>query len=197
VPLTQLSFVSNQVIKTKTEIAALLEFLDWLEAINTKDGIVFIYHDTQKFTPYMMIEAMKKYRLMERFQKIVKSFVNGYDLLDEEQANKLRYLELHKNYKLQLEKLGMDSNIPEEFDGDATVRAKLSYEILMLMAHGDAKKEVDEAAMAAIVNDFVRVKAFPMAGELAEIAEQEECIKRQSTLRDIFRGYFQASRYHR
>lgn len=65
------------------------------------------------------------------------------------------------------------------------------------MAHGDEKKTVDEEAMAAIVNDFVRQKARPMHGELEEIIEQEECIKRQSTLRDIFRGHFQTSRYHR
>jgi maternal protein exuperantia len=175
-----------------------LDFLDWLEAINTKDGIIFIYHDTLKFTPYMMIEAMKKYRLMERFQKVVKSFVNGYDLAGEEQGgNGIKYLTLCMNYKIQLEKLGMEAKVQEEFEGDATVRAKLNYDICMLMAHGGSKKEVDEPAMAAIVNDFVRAKAFNMSCDLNEISEQEECIKRQTTLRDIFRAYFQASRYHR
>jgi hypothetical protein len=48
-----------------------------------------------------------------------------------------------------------------------------------------------------MVNEFVRAKAKPISSELHEIAEQEECIKRQSSLRDVFRSYFQASRYHR
>lgn len=187
-----------KVIKTKTEIAALLEFLDWLEAINTNDGIIFVYHDQLKFTPFMVIEAMKKYRLMERFEKIVKSFVNGYDLADEKRGGEgIKYLNLSQNFKVQQEKLGMEAKELEEFEGDATVRARLSYDIVMLMAHGGEKKEVDEKAMAALVNEFVRSKAKPINGELDEISEQEECIKRQSTLRDIFRGFFQTSRYHR
>lgn len=187
-----------QVIKTKTEIAALLDFLDWLEKINTKDGIIFVYHDKLKFTPYMVIEAMKKYRLMDRFQSMVKSFVNGYDLSSEKAGeNGIRYLTLSQNYKIQMQKLGMETTDVNEFEGDATVRSKLSYDICMLMAHGGEKKDVDEEAMAAIVNDFIRPNARPMNGEMDEIAEQEECIKRQSTLRDIFRGHFQTSRYHR
>lgn len=188
----------SQVIKTKTEIASLLDFLDWLESLNTKDGIIFVYHDQLKFTPYMVIEAMRKYQLLDRFQKSVKSFVNGYDLASEKTGGSgIKYLSLALNYKIQKEKLGMETNDPEEFDGDATVRAKLSYEICMLMAHGGEKKEVEADAMAAIVNEFVREKARAISGELDEICEQEECIKRQSSLREVFRGYFQTSRYHR
>lgn len=189
---------SLQVIKTKTEIAALLDFLDWLEKINTKDGVIFVYHDKLKFTPYMVIEAMKKYRLMERFEKTVKSFVNGYDLAGEKPGETgIKYLTLSQNYKIQRQKLAMDNIEVNEFEGDATVRAKLSYDICMLMAHGGEKKELDEEAMAAVVNDFVRQLARPLSSEMDEILEQEECIKRQSTLRDIFRGHFQTSRYHR
>ena len=146
----------------------------------------------------MVIEAMKKYRLLERFEKTVKSFVNGYDLTDEKRGGEgIKYLNLQQNYKVQTEKLGMEVKELNEFEGDATVRAKLSYEIITLMSHGGEKKDVDEKAMAAILNEFVRAKAMPITDELEEISEQEECIKRQSTLRDIFRGFFQTSRYHR
>lgn len=187
-----------KVIKTKTEIAALLDFLDWLDAVNTKDGIIFVYHDQQKFTPYMMIEAMKKYRLLERFEKIVKSFVNGYDLAGEKQGgNGIRYITLCQNYGVQMKQLGMEEKELNEFEGDATVRAKLSYDIVALMAHAGEKKELDDVKMAAMINEFVRQKALPLSREMDEIAEQEECITRQSSLRDIFRGYFQTSPYHR
>lgn len=191
-------FTVPQVIKTKTEIAALLDFLDWLEAINKKDGIIFVYHDAQKFTPYMVIEAMRKYRLMDRFEKVVKSFVNGYDLAGEKQGGPgLRFLTLAQNYKIQQQKLGNEDQDLNVFEGDASVRAKLSYDICVLMAHGGEKKGVEGEAMAAIVNNFVRAKARAIKFELEEISEEEECIKRQSSLRDIFRTYFQTSRYHR
>lgn len=170
-----------------------------MEEINTKDGIIFVYHDQMKFTPYMVIEAMKKYRLLERFEKTVKSFVNGFELAEKEQdAGGLKLLTLSQNYKLRSQKLGLEAKDTEEdFEGDASVRAKLSYEICMLMAHGDEKKEVEAEAMEAIVNEFVLEKARGIAKELEEIAEQEECIKRQSSLREIFRSHFQTSRYHR
>lgn len=145
----------------------------------------------------MVIEAMKKYRLFERFEKVVKSFVNGYDLSGEKQGEGMKYLLLAQNLKIQREKLGMEHTDNNAFEGEASVRAKLSYEICMTLAHGGEKKDVDEKAMAAIINEFIKAKAQPISCELEEIKEQEECIERQSTLRDIFRGYFQASRYHR
>lgn len=166
--------------------------------MNTKDGIIFVYHEQLKFTPYMIIEAMKKYRLLERFQKTVKSFVNGYDLTNDKLGGEgIKYLTLTQNRKVQMENLGMTSPDEEEFEGDATVRAKLTYDIFMLMAHGGVKKDLEKDQMAAVVNDFVRAKAKPISSELEEITEQEECIKRQSSLREVFRAYFQTSRYHR
>lgn len=157
-----------------------------------------MYHEQQKFASYMMIEAMKKYRLLERFEKTVKAFVNGYDLAGAEQGGEgIKYLSLSQNRKIQMEKLGMTQSEPTEFEGEASVRAKLTYEIITLMAHGGEKKDVTKEQMATILNEFIRAKAKPISSELQEIAEQEECIKRQSSLRDVFRSYFQTSRYHR
>lgn len=144
----------------------------------------------------MVIEAMKKYRLFERFEKIVKAFVNGYDLVDEK-AEIVKHLSLADIRKVQKEKLGIKEVDPEEFEGDATVRAKMSYEICTLMAHGGEEKKLEAEGMDALVNDFIRRKAHPISNELTEITKQEDCVKRQSTLRDVFRGYFQASSYHR
>lgn len=65
----------SQVIKTKTEIATLMEFLAWLEKMNgDKNGVIFVYHEQINFVSYMMIEIMKKYNLWERFGKIAKGF---------------------------------------------------------------------------------------------------------------------------
>lgn len=166
--------------------------------MNTKDGIIFVYHEQQKFIPHMLIESMKKYRLFERFEKTVKSFVNGYDLATEKQGGEgIKYLTLSQNRRIQMDKLGLQQNEPEEFEGCAATRSKLSYQIVKWMAHEGEKKDVTPEEMEKIMNEFIRSKAKPISSELQEITEQEECIKRQSSLRDVFRNYFQASRYHR
>lgn len=146
----------------------------------------------------MLIEAMKKYNLMERFQKTVKAFVNGYELAGEAQGgNGIKYLTLTQNHKVQAEKLEMEWKDANEFEGNASVRAKLSYVICKLMSYGGEKKEASDDEITEMMNKFIRQKAHPIATELDEICEQEQSIERQSTLRDIFRNYFQASRFHR
>lgn len=145
----------------------------------------------------MIIEAMKKYRLMERFQKVAKSFVNGCDLETEKTSgNCIKQLSLFENYELQMKKLEIEAKELNEFEGDASVRARLSYEVCMMMARG-GQKELEGDALDKATNEYIRSKSRPIENELGEIVEQEECIKRQSTLREIFRTYFQASRYHR
>lgn len=58
------SMQTYKVMKTKTEVAALNGFLDYLERIKAADkdseGIILLYHDQRKFVPHMVIEAMKK-----------------------------------------------------------------------------------------------------------------------------------------
>jgi hypothetical protein len=98
-----------------------------------------------------------------------------------------------------MEKLGIKNNTKEEeeFEGDAAVRAKLSYEIVKWMSYGGTMKDLDDKQLQTQLNEFIREKVQPIYTELEDIAEQEECIKRQSSLSDIFRTYFQTSRYCR
>lgn len=53
-----------KIIKTKSEVSALNEFLSHLEKLKQEDGdsqgVVLLYHENRKFVPYMIIEAMKK-----------------------------------------------------------------------------------------------------------------------------------------
>lgn len=189
-----------QVIKTKTEISTIMDFLDWLEKVKgEKDGVILLYHDQPKLAPYMLIENMKKFNLFDRFTKTVKGFVNGYDLNNfAEKGKGLKYLTLSANYKVHADQLAMDVKEPEDFEGNAAVRAKLSYEICKLMSYdGEKKEDVDEKQMQEMMNKFITAKAYPIDSELTELVEMEESISRQTDMRDIFLGYFSASRYHR
>uniref|UniRef100_U5EVD9 Putative exuperantia n=1 Tax=Corethrella appendiculata TaxID=1370023 RepID=U5EVD9_9DIPT len=132
------SMQTYKVVKTKTEVIVLNEFIDWLEKENQKngensDGVVLIYHEQRKFVPYMMIEALKKYNLLDRFTKTVKSFANGYKLAEEKCSKEvtIKYFSIR-----QLAKLVMDENDSDKnsFEGHAYVRARLAYEIFQSLA---------------------------------------------------------------
>lgn len=180
----------------------MMEFLGWCEKINGENkGVIFVYHEQIKFVPYMMIEVMKKYNLSERFEKIVKGFVNGYELTDDEiKANSLKFLTLTENLKLQKGVLNIEvdnKNENPELEGNAARRANLSYEIAKLMSYESTMKELDDKSLEAQVNDFIRSKALPLEAELDELVVKEESLTRQAAMRDIFIAYFSASRYHR
>jgi hypothetical protein len=176
-----------------------MDFLNWLEkAKDTSDGIIFVYHEQIKLMPYMLIETMKKFNLFDRFEKTVKAFVCGYDLCSDVQKGKgLKYLTLSQNYKVQLDMLGSEESAPENFEGNAEVRAKLSYDICKLMAFEGEKKERDEKEIQDTFHKFVTSIAKPLTSELDEILEMEESIDRQSAMRNIFVTYFSMSSYHR
>ncbi|KAH8258243.1 hypothetical protein KR038_008505 [Drosophila bunnanda] len=79
------SMQTFKIIKSKSEIAALKDFLNWLEQLMAKvgsrsEGIVLLYHEERKFIPYMILESLKKYGLLERFTKSVKAFANSLNL---------------------------------------------------------------------------------------------------------------------
>lgn len=175
------------------------DLLNWLEKIrDDKDGIILVYHEQSKLAPYMLIEAMKRFNLFERFDKIVKAFVNGYELSDDDQKGKgLKYLTLVQNYKVHADNLKMDVKESDEFEGNATVRAKLSYEICKLLSYEGEMKELDEKETYEAMNKFISKKASPIEREIDELVEMEESISRQTDMRDIFLTYFSTSRFHR
>lgn len=208
------SMVDYKVIKTKTEIATLMEFLNWCEKLNgNNNGVIFVYHEQMKFVPYMMIEIMKKYNLSERFGKIAKGFVNGYDLLDEDNAKALKFLSLTENLKLQKQTLGIKDEVKEsdeqqeqrhnhnhddsEMEGNASRRAMLSYEICKYLSYNREMKELDDKSLHEQMNEFIRAKALPLEAEIDELLVKEESLTRQAAMREIFIGYFSSTRYHR
>lgn len=85
-----------QVLKTKSEVSALTDFLTWLESVrgNAKDGVILIYHEPRKVIPAMLIESLKKYNLLERFKETVKGFANGFNIAEVKCENTVRTFSL-------------------------------------------------------------------------------------------------------
>lgn len=128
----------NTVLKSKTEIAAIKSFLNWLESTKSNDpdskGIILIYHERIKFIPFMLLEAVKRYDMLERFSKVVCGFVDAYALSKEKCQDNIKFITLHELAKLFLNYEENDDI--ENFHGNAVVRAKLVHQIVQHLAKG-------------------------------------------------------------
>lgn len=127
---------TDKVVKSKTEIAALRSFLDWLEARKAADaeskGIVLIYHETIKFLPFMLLQAFQRYDLLERFKNVVVGMVDGFALCEKKCGNAVK-----TNSLRQLAKLFLNyEDDKKNFDGNAKIRAKLAYQVVQHLAKG-------------------------------------------------------------
>lgn len=142
------SMQTYRVVKTKTEVSALNEFISWLEERcredEGSDGVVLIYHEQRKFVPYMVIEALKKYNLLDRFAQTVKSFANGFKLAEEKCTKTIKYFSIR-----QLAKLVLDENEAKDgFEGNAAYRARLAYQLSRRLSNEGSKAPTGDYAQA-------------------------------------------------
>lgn len=110
-------------------------FLDWLETRKAADvsseGVVLVYNEPIKFIPYMLLEALKKYDLVDRFSQIVVGFVDGHALA-EAKGDAINIEAVREQVKEKLK----DEDQEKNFEGNAMMRARLAYMLLEQMAKG-------------------------------------------------------------
>ncbi|KAI8036955.1 maternal protein exuperantia [Drosophila gunungcola] len=246
------SMQTYKIIKSKSEIAALKDFLNWLEQLKAKagpgsDGIVLIYHEERKFIPYMILESLKKYGLLDRFTKTVKSFANSLNLAKASIGDtNSKHYSLRKLSKILTkskedgtpvsastsgsgsssvsvsgstststsvsdstvvnrnssmdEKRSPKNGIQAErdlFDGNASVRAKLAFNVALQLSNCDRKPEPESSE--ALENMFNALKPFAklVGSDVQELDTQNENLERQNSFRPVFLNYFKTTLYHR
>lgn len=201
-----------KVVKSKSEYAALKEFLGWVEKVHASDknsnGVIFIYHEERKFIPYMVLEAMKKYDLLDRFFKTAKSFANGYEFAEQKYGSTMKNVSLRQLSKMMFtngttneednavsstDKVSKTVIDPNLFEGSATVRARLAYEIAMNLAKQECKEQSVEDYMLKLVNQY----AHTIQVELDELQRESKNLERQNSFRPVFLQYFKTTLYHR
>lgn len=161
---------TGQFVKTKSEISALQDFLQWLETVRGKDvdGIILIYHEIRKASPGMLLEALRRYQLIERFSKVVKGFANGFNIAQTKCANTTKSFSLRVMSRVLL-------NREDENFSSAVERARASFEISAHLAQGE-RVELDGKPCDAITGteqhiiDFVCPFTNPISAEEDEIA---------------------------
>lgn len=144
---------TNKVLKCKTEVIALKSFLDWLDerkkADTESDGIILIYHEPIKFIPFMLLEAFKKYDLLERFAKLVTGFVDGHALIETKMSlnhdtvksgGPTTITTTTTSTLRDLAKLHLIDETDDEvrnFEGNAMLRARWAYKLVHHLAKGE------------------------------------------------------------
>ncbi|XP_076234004.1 maternal protein exuperantia [Calliopsis andreniformis] len=188
---------TNKVLKTKSEVSALTEFLIWLESIrgDATDGIILVYHEPRKVIPAVLIESLKRYNLLERFKQIVKGFVNGFNVAETKCVTRVDTFTLRTLSRVLL-------NQEKQLD-DAKDRACLALQIVQHFSSLEVTNETtangsgdSDSAIKKTV-EFIREFVQPVEIEEEEYAELKMVLERQNTLRPIFESLFRVNRRER
>lgn len=183
-------------IKTKSSISALRDFLVWLEKIRVdanSDGIILMYHEVRKISPWMLLEELRRYNLVERFQKVVKGFANGFDIAQAKCKSPTNTCSLRLMSKLLL-------NREDEDFSSAVDRARVSYEIAAHFAQGESQ-DLDETksstGMESEIVEFVCPFVNTIPTEEEEVAEFKVLLERQKSFRSVFGAFLHSNRLER
>lgn len=169
---------TNTFIKSKSDVSALTDFVVWLEKIRedaNNDGIILIYHEIRKISPWILLEVLRKYNLVERFQKVVKGFANTFDIAQAKCENSTKSLRFMSKVLLTREYKDFSS---------AVDRAKVSYEIATHLAQRETQKPNSETEAEII--EFVRPFVKTILLEEDEIIEFKALLERQNSFRPVF-----------
>lgn len=161
---------TREYLKTKSEISTLQDFLQWLEKVkgDDVDGIVLVYYEIRKFSPGMFLESLKRYDLLDRFSKIVKGFVNVFNIAKAKCANTTKTYSIRVMSKVLLNK---------EHDnfGHAIDRAQVSFDITTHLAQSE-RQDLEGKPVNCFTGsephiiEFVCPFANPISAEEDEVA---------------------------
>lgn len=193
------SMQTYKIVKTKSEIAALLEFLDWLEKLRkaeNSNGVILIYHENRKFIPYMILEAFKKYNLQSRLLSSVRAFVNGYEFSKVKCENTMKQFSLRELSKVLLN-IDQNKTKPQNIEASAAMRSRLAFEIAQHLAKGEMKDVTSLEKELEVMSNIIYDHSHPVSYEIAELKTQHSMLEKQNSLRPIFLQYFKTTLYYR
>ncbi|EZA62247.1 hypothetical protein DMN91_003644 [Ooceraea biroi] len=191
---------TNEVIKSKSEVSALTDFLTWMETVKENaDGVILVYHEPRKVIPAMLLESLKKYDLVDRFKQTVKGFANGFNIAEDKCANSAHIYSLRTLSRTLLKK---ESNL-----GNAQDRAALALQIAQYLcsiedmkaeeASGKEQSEENSEAILKKTIEITREFSQPVDIEEQEHSELKMIFERQNNLRPIFSALFRMNRRER
>ncbi|XP_067003821.1 maternal protein exuperantia [Anabrus simplex] len=174
---------SGKVLKTKSEISALTDFIQWLETVRGKtgDGVILVSHEGRKVAAPLLLEALRKYNLLDKFSSVVKGFCNSFSVAEYKCAKSVRSFSLRTLSRVLLDR--------EENLNNATDRARLAYQIVQHLCGSDDRQGSGDAAETtspAVVQAVIPF-AHTISDEEQELAGLKVVVERQNSLRPVFR----------
>ncbi|XP_072946276.1 maternal protein exuperantia-1 [Epargyreus clarus] len=185
--------ITHKILKTKSEISALTDFLDWLEKEKGDGSIILIYHEPRRHSPTMLLEALTRYKLLERFSSIVAGFADSYALAADKCKATVKSVSLRvlARVLLDADALAVDS---------ALDRATAAYRIVEHLAQGEQQEVGAGGEGAGASKDMVETArrwARPVRTELDVLASLKTILERQNTFRPVFAPLLRSSRPER
>uniref|UniRef100_A0A8D8ZY94 Maternal protein exuperantia n=1 Tax=Cacopsylla melanoneura TaxID=428564 RepID=A0A8D8ZY94_9HEMI len=182
---------TNKVLRTKSEISALTDFLEWLEKVrgdNLTVYIVLLCHETYKLNASLLLEALRRNQMLDRFSSVVKGFADCHSLAKDKCQKSIVQYDLRTLCKMLLNKENTSL-------ASASERAKYAYQIVEhLCAGGVENGEGNVGAdgdSAVTPSPDVTIKtvlqyASDIEAEENNIQEFKVTLERQNTLKPVF-----------
>ncbi|XP_076267877.1 maternal protein exuperantia [Rhynchophorus ferrugineus] len=183
---------TGQFLKTKSEISALSDFVQWIEKVKgDADGVILIFYELHKSTPGMLLEALKRNSLLERFEKVCKGFANGYSIAKVKCQSSTKTHNLRVMSKVLLGKEKIDFS-------NAVSRASVVYDIAVHLAQGereivDGTTNKGTTGTESDLIELVCPYTNPISAEEGEIEDFKVLLQIQNTYRPVFGDFLRAS----
>ena len=172
---------TGKILKTKSEVSALQDFLSWLgRAKGDREGVILICHEPQrKVLVPLLLEALYKYNLLPAFTNVVKGFCNTSTVVSElGDKEKITSLSLRSLCKTVLG----DTNLPTN---SATDRCRVLVDILATVTQGENN----------LVNvDKIIKYTQTVQSEETQLKSLKDVLGTQGTLRPIFESQLKQKR---
>jgi len=172
---------SGKILKTKSEVSALQDFISWLESCRgSSEGVLLVAHEPQrKVVVPLLLEALAKYRLEESFKAVVSGFVSSSDAIEAlGDSNTITSLSLRSLCKTVLG----DTSLPTS---SATQRCSALLAILA---------RVVAAEGAVVPADKLLPFSTSVAAEQRQLGQLKDVLGTQGTLRPIFEAQLKQKR---
>jgi len=172
---------SGKILKTKSEVSALQDFMSWLgRAKGDCDGVILICHEPQrKVLVPLLLEALYKYNLLPAFTNVVKGFCNTSTVVSElGNKDKITSLSLRSLCKTVLG----DTNLPTN---SATDRCRVLVDILSSVTGSES----------GLINvDKIIKFTQTVQSEENQLKSLKDVLGTQGTLRPIFESQLKQKR---
>jgi len=175
---------TGRILKTKSEVSALQDFITWLKEAQVKtqsDGIILVSHEpARKVLIPLFLEAIRRYDLFEAFSDVVVAFANSVKVVEKfAESDKVTSFSMRSLCKTLL-------NNTNPATTSACDRAKVLVEILSKVVSKDEGEKLDDAKILSVATS-VKV-------EQEEVQNLKSVLGTQGTLRPIFEGQLKQKR---